>query len=213
MMTTQQRKPVIAVDVDEVLMEFVCPLLHFYNHKHNDSILFENFNSYQFWEVWGGTSENASKLVSEFFTTEGFLKQSPLEHSQIVLSRMKEKYDLVVVTSRQHVLRDHTQMFLDTHYPGIFHELKMGNHYGDEGRKQSKPELCKEAGAVLLIDDSIDYVTHVAQHDMKALLFGDYPWNRKEYEHKKHIRRVNTWLQVEEAIEELLRHGTDNLNE
>ena len=201
-------KPVIAVDVDEVLCEFVPPLLQFYNQKHNDNIQFANFNSYQFWEVWGGDSQNAAKLVNEFFTTEGFLNQSPIPHSQQVLSRLKEKYDLVVVTSRQHFLREHTQKFLDTYYSGIFHELKMGNHYGDDGRKQSKPELCQEAGAILLIDDSIDYVTHVAEHEMKAILFGDYPWNRRDIhdKHNVHIRKVVDWLQVESAIEDLLNN-------
>ncbi len=208
MTDTTTTKPIIAVDVDEVLMPFVPSLLNYYNEKHNDSIPFEQFNSYQFWKVWGGTSENAARLVNEFFTTDLFLNQGPLPDAHSILSSLTDQYDFVVVTSRQHFLRDHTQQFLDRHFPGIFKELKMGNHYGDEGVKKSKPELCEEANACLLIDDSLDYVTHVASHDIKAVLFGDYPWNREAYEEhlSASIRRVTDWSQVPAAIEELLAH-------
>jgi 5'(3')-deoxyribonucleotidase len=200
---TTDTKPIIAVDVDEVLTPLVPHLLQFYNKKHNDCIQFEHFNSYQFWKVWGGTQDNASKLVNEFITTAEFLNQRPIAHSQEVLNALKSHYDFVVVTSRQHFLRDHTQQFMDMFFPGVFTELKMGNHYGEHGEKKTKAELCKEAGACLLIDDSVDYVQHVALHGIKAILFGDYPWNKCDDLHAS-VRRVKDWREVPVAIEELL---------
>jgi hypothetical protein len=68
----QNKKPIIAVDIDEVLTPFVKHLLEFYNARFPSSpILLENFHSYQFWEVWGGTAHDASSLVNEFFESQG----------------------------------------------------------------------------------------------------------------------------------------------
>ena len=37
-----------------------------------------------------------------------------------MLGRLGENCDLVVVTSRQHVIQDQTLEWIDRHYPGIF---------------------------------------------------------------------------------------------
>lgn len=95
--------------------------------------------------------------------------------------------------------------FINKYYPGIFSRIMMGNHYGREGVKKSKPEMCKELGAVLLIDDSLDYARQCAESNLNAILFGDYPWNKLENEDlHENIVRVAHWKEVEQAIDRIL---------
>lgn len=44
--------------------------------------------------------------------------------------------------------------------------------------KKSKAMLCKELGAVLLIDDSLENCI-VCQDDTKAVIFGGYEWGKR----------------------------------
>ena len=47
-------KPVVAVDIDEVLGGFLPALIDYYNHSYNTKFTLDDFHSYRFAEVWGG---------------------------------------------------------------------------------------------------------------------------------------------------------------
>ena len=51
---TNEMKQVIAVDIDEVLAQFMPTLARFHNDNYNTSLVIEDFQSYRFNEVWGG---------------------------------------------------------------------------------------------------------------------------------------------------------------
>jgi uncharacterized HAD superfamily protein len=146
------------------------------------------------------------KIIEEFFTTDLFKNHAPIDGSQEVLRRLSKEYELIVVTSRHATLEPLTKKFLDTCYPGIFSRALFGNHFG-AGKKISKPDMCKEVNAILLIDDQFDYANQCAEQGMKAILFGEYPWNNKAKLHDN-MRRAKNWYEVEELIERLL-DGTD----
>lgn len=55
-----------------------------------------------------------------------------------------------------------TRRWIATHFPGIFSDIISGNHYGATGKKLSKPDMCTQIGAIMLIDDSIHYASEVA---------------------------------------------------
>ena len=48
----------------------------------------------------------------------------------------------------------------------------------EDGTRRSKDQICREIGAVLLIDDNIVYSSQCAVNGTLSLLFGDYAWNR-----------------------------------
>lgn len=48
------KKPVLAVDVDEVLAYFIPSLVEFHNESYSTTLSPESFFSYEFHEVWGG---------------------------------------------------------------------------------------------------------------------------------------------------------------
>ena len=64
----------------------------------------------------------------------------------------------------------------------------------------SKPELCRQIGAVALIDDSIDYARECADDGIPVFLFGKYAWNACAEELSPLITRVHTWRMVAQII-------------
>ncbi len=60
-------KPVVAVDIDEVLAQFIPSLATFHNEVYGGTALTsESFVSYEFHHVWGGTKEECSHKVSVY---------------------------------------------------------------------------------------------------------------------------------------------------
>lgn len=59
------------------------------------------------------------------------------------LSRLSQHCELVVVTSRQHVIQDVTLEWLDKHYAGLFSEVYFGNHFALQGASRRKSDICK----------------------------------------------------------------------
>lgn len=117
--------------------------------------------------------------MENFFESPYFKEQiDPLPGAYEALLQLKQRYNLHIITSRQHKLEDITKKWIHTHFPDIFSELHFGNHYATEGKKRSKPEMCREIGAKLLIDDSLVYATQCVQAGIPVVLFGNYAWNQ-----------------------------------
>lgn len=117
---------------------------------------------------------------------------------------MKEKgYHIVVVTSRQLVIERNTRDWLAKNFPeGTFDRVEFGNHWGKDGLKRSKGEICRLLGASVLIDDSLTYTSEVASEGFHALLFdlnGTYPWNKSD-SLPSGVTRVTNWDMVVKEI-------------
>eukprot|EP00055_Hartaetosiga_balthica_P001804 m.1938 g.1938 ORF g.1938 m.1938 type:complete len:211 (-) comp1670_c0_seq1:68-700(-) len=191
------KKPVIAVDLDEVLGYFVRALCKFHNDVYETEFVETDFNSYTFRNVWGGSEEESSIKVHDFLESDYFVKGIDIvPGAKEALIKLKEKYDLVICTSRQHIIAQTTHEWIEQHYPDIFSSILFGNHFGREGVKKSKPEMVQAIGADYLIDDALHYATQCADHLKQVLLFGEYAWNETNDALKPGITRVNDWIDV-----------------
>ncbi|TPX34713.1 hypothetical protein SmJEL517_g02695 [Synchytrium microbalum] len=184
-------KPVLAIDCDDVLLKTVEGLCQFHNEHYATSLVPADFSSYNYWEVWGGNREGATAKVRQWYQLASFANLDPVPGALEALQRLKEFYDLVVVTSRQDFIRAATIANIQKHYPGIFddehihfanHWIHPTDHVHYQGLvSKSKAELCDEASAVLLVDDNLDYAKDVSNHGLYAILFdleGSYNWNK-----------------------------------
>lgn len=122
-----------------------------------------------------------------------------------MLPKLRELgFELVIVTSRQFIIADETRKWIARHFPeDMFKEIVFGNHWGLEGRKISKAELCKRVGASILIDDSLTYAADVSESGIKCLLFdldGKYNWNKSDDELPVGVTRVYNWHEVVETL-------------
>mmetsp|Transcript_10367 Transcript_10367/g.31707 ORF Transcript_10367/g.31707 Transcript_10367/m.31707 type:complete len:213 (+) Transcript_10367:303-941(+) len=197
-------RKMVAVDIDEVLGGFVDALSMFHNTQYGGDLSRTDFFSYTFREVWGGTEEESKAKVHAFFESDFFRNISPVEGSQAGIRKLQEHgFELSVVTSRQLAIEKQTRNWLKEHFPGAFTHIVFGNAWAEGGRKRSKPELCREVGASVLIDDSPVYTQQCAEVGIRGILFdlgGTYTWNKGDEDLHGLVQRVYSW---DEAVERI----------
>ena len=137
---------------------------------------------YEFAKIWNCTQEESNHIVHEFFKSKHFKEGIPtIPGASDSLTRLRESCDLVVVTSRQHIIQEATLEWIDKHYPGIFQEVYFGNHFALEGVSRKKSDICKSIGATILIDDNPGYARECAEAGINVLLYDwdhAYPWSK-----------------------------------
>lgn len=196
----------IAVDVDEVLGRFVFALNKFCKENYGMDYQVEDYWVYEFAKIWHCSQDESNHIVHEFFKSDHFNDGIPtIPGAFETLARMSKTYELVVVTSRQHVIQDLTLEWLDRHYAGIFEEVYFGNHFALHGTSRKKSEICRSVGAEILIDDNPNYALECAQAGIHVLLYDwdlSYPWSKLP-EGISHplITRVADWDQAEAAVQ------------
>ncbi|KAG0353265.1 hypothetical protein BC939DRAFT_495028 [Gamsiella multidivaricata] len=201
-------RKVIAVDLDEVLARTSLAVAEFHNDTYGTSLTMDDFISYDYTQVWGGTREESIAKWRLFFDSPYFLKVEPVEGSLETLKLLKSRrFSLVIVTARQQFVADLTKKFVDRHFPGIFESIYFANHFLTEQEKItfiSKPKsvICRDVHAQLLIDDSLENAVEVARAGIPVLLFdlhGAYKWNKLADGQAlpDKVTRVKNWKEVQ----------------
>lgn len=197
----------MAVDVDEVLGRFVYALNLFCKDRYGMDYSVGDYWIYEFAKIWDCSQERSNQIVHEFFKSQHFTDGIPVIPGALdTLTRMSESYELVVVTSRQHVIQDVTLDWLDRHYGGLFQEVYFGNHFALEGTSRKKSDICRTIGAQVLIDDNPSYALECAAAGINVLLYdweGAYPWSKlpsSGVRNSELIKVVHDWGEVEAAL-------------
>lgn len=161
------------------------------------------YDVYNFAQVWRCSPEVANERVHAFFQSEHFAAGiEPLPGARSSLTRLKSVCNLVVVTSRQTVIREATEAWLDKHFTGIFEQVLLGNHFAQSGTSRSKADMCRDVGASILVDDNPTYALECADAGIDVLHMdhlGAYPWAKGTPAHVG-ITPVQSWLEIEVAI-------------
>ena len=169
----------IAVDIDEVLFPFVDSFVEYDNALHGGEFRAENFSTYAFEDVLGTTIHEAMSRIYDF-NGSSHDHIGPLDKAREALITLSDRFDLAIVTARHPQFEAHTSGWLNRHLDGFFSSLShIGYHLVME-KPVKKVDVCRELGAVALIDDSISHVSECAEVGMQGILFGDYPWNKAE---------------------------------
>jgi uncharacterized HAD superfamily protein len=184
----------IGVDLDEVLADYLSAVIDFHNASFGSSLKKEDFVSYKFWEIWGGTVDEAIDKIYEFNKTDFFKKIKPVPGSQEVLDVLKQNHELFVITSRQQDFANETKAWLDEHFPGVFQGVHFTNKYSKSGESRSKLSVCDELEIDVLIEDSLDYALECLNEKRKVFLL-DYSWNQSTDLPEK-ISRVDSWPEI-----------------
>ena len=202
-------KPIIAVDIDDVISDYVSSVVQFVRREYN-----ENFTHDDVLENWSemlGIPQDEWVRQYESFVFEDKYYENPpiIEGAVEALQRLSTSFDLVALTSRSSFLRDATIKFIDDNLPNLFKEVvlagiwepnKDGVVNANALARHTKADVCREIGANYLIDDQPKHCNGAAQIGIKGLLFGDYGWNRT-VEIENLVTRVSDWRAVEKYFE------------
>ena len=183
----------IGLDLDEVLSRFVLGLVEYYNSTYKTSLKLEDFHSYKFWEVWGGTKEDTIKKVWNFRNTEYFKNLRPLEGSQQAVQLLSQNHELYVITSRPIEIYEETALWLQKNFPDKFARLEFTKNIWTKlgGDMKTKSELCKDLSIDAIIEDTLEYAVECASEGIEVLLL-NYPWNQSN-SLPKNITRFDSW--------------------
>lgn len=206
----RKEKPIIAVDLDECLCQFIELMCRYVNDNKifgDKKYSVDDFNSYLFNEVWGGTKDETTQIVQDFFKSKYFtdideMKQIPDAYQ--TLKALKSKFRFVICTSRQLIIKDITFKWVNKFFPNIFDQIVFGNHFGLSGRKISKPELCKQLNARILIDDSSYYAKQSHATLDYVVIFdwnGKYGWNKTKKQIAPNVERLCNWKQIGQFLD------------
>lgn len=183
----------IAIDIDDTLVDFMTSLIEFHNEKYNTSLTRDQFSSYNFWEIWGGTMEEARQKVKDYRETHYYNNLQPVLGVVESINFLKKKHGLIIITSRS--ITKGTKEWINKYFPDMFSEIYFSyNSYIKSGSGKTKADICKELNVDFLIDDSLEYAKECSEKGVKVLLL-DQPWNQCE-ELPKNIIRVNNWKEV-----------------
>ena len=196
-------KPVIALDMDEVLYPFAERIFGHYSEVENSEIDYTTLDDYHsFHKLWGINEFETLERVVDFFATDSHDLALPIDGSVAALNRLQTQFRIIIVTARQHIAECATRDWLSTHYGGPIEDVYFCNFFSIDGTPPiSKSSICLAEDAWLFVDDSPRNVDQVADSGVHSLLFGEYTWNQQQ---SPRHRRIGNWVELEAYINEHL---------
>ena len=171
-------KEIIAIDVDEVLFPFIDEFIADHNNKYGSSLNKSNFDKYDFSEQLGTELSETMRRVFDFTQSLREKYVEPIVSARESIAKLVSKYTLVVITARQADFEEVTLNWVAEHFPDQFSEVRHIGYAPIMEVPLSKAQVCREIGAIALIDDSLEHVSKCTEIGVQGVLFGDYPWNK-----------------------------------
>ncbi len=167
----------IGIDKDDVLVNFTSSLQQFHNEQYGTNFTLNDVHNFNLWEVWQCSYEEAADRVTAFYKSGKIKTLLPMEGAREAVEILKQRFDLVIITSRPQEFTAETAYTTEKYFPGCFSGIYHTSLLLSEwGVRRKKSEICRETGAEILIDDSLDNVRDCASVGIRTLLFRR-PWN------------------------------------
>lgn len=194
------KKPVIAVDIDEVLAQHNASLVRFHNERYGTSHTLEDYISDYWSEVWKIDKVETERRAVEFHETGAHGNLEVVDGALESLKHLQQRFHLVAVTVRRKSTVESTYQWLDMYFPEIFSDVRFIHSWDDPDTTLTKADVCDELGAGWLIDDSVRHCRLMAETGKVGILFGNYPWNQQT-ELPEGVVRLKDWGEVKEYFD------------
>ncbi len=188
----------IGFDLDEVLADLLSSLIKFHNTNYKTNLVKEHFVSNKFWEVWGGTKDEATQKVYNFHASDYLRNLKPIDGSKEIVDFLKKKNNLFVITSRSNDFESATVEWINQHFPKKFSSINFANHYSQSGKQITKSSICNDLGIDIMIEDSVDHALDCLSPTRKILLV-DHPWN-KSFNPIRGIYRIKSLKEIADFV-------------
>ena len=178
------KKPIIAFDLDDVLADST----EYWRLKINERTgLALESDHYRIPGSYSGYYEQVWKThkIDHLITIPDIDEQIVSDQSEIraysdsliTLNELKSRFTLMIVTARASDQEPETRRWLNKNFPGVFKDIVFAD--GSTGLKaKNKGQICKEMGALYLVDDSPGHCRDALDNGVGALLFGNYGWHQ-----------------------------------
>lgn len=190
----------IGVDIDDVVADFVNPLLKFFEKETGRITLYEDVFSYKFEEVWKISRDEAIAVVRNFYRSKEFDTLAIIDGALSALERLSQKHEIVFVTSRHNEAKLKTPDWLTRNFPFLnARVIYAGEYQHSDNEKVTKAGICLREGIGVIIEDNAGYALDCARNGVKSYLI-ERPWNRDSENHENMLK-VKRWAEILEDIE------------
>jgi hypothetical protein len=139
----------VAINVDEVLVEFLKPMAQHNNLKLPSKPRY----SYVYRNIFDLSQKESTKMVRDFYNSCTFDNLEPIHGSRAIVQMMRPKTSkLYAITGRQECVRYKTEKWLDDNFPRLFDDLILTNSYTSQ--EVCKADVCTSLNIDTIIDDS-----------------------------------------------------------
>lgn len=191
----------IGVDLDDTLSNTRQEILNFYNNKYGANLKLEDIKSYNLWETWGGTRDEAIQKIEDFHKTPYFENIKPIDGAKEVLEKLKKNNELYIITARRNNIEKESKEWIKKYFPNIFSKIYFTNQFSSDEMTESKKQICDNLDIDIFIEDDINNALECAEPDRKVFLF-DYPWNQSD-KLPKGITRVHSWEEIGKILKNI----------
>lgn len=201
---SSQHRPIIAIDVDDVLAHSVEAFRIEVNQKTGAALTPAHF------KVQGEYHHYLNRVlesngIDHAAIKDDLFKSMVNDQSHIppqpgaikALRKLQDGYELVVITARPPEWEPQTHIWLERHYPGAFKAVHFAGNRNDPAKK-TKGDMCIQVGASYLIDDNPEHARSAADKGVAVVLFGDYGWHVAVPED---MVRCKTWKDIEKFFD------------
>lgn len=197
-------KPIIAIDIDDVLALSAQSFVDFTNERWGTELSIDDYDE-DWARIWGLDYHNQAHL--EIIRTRGnevleygVSRMDHMPASYDVLKQLKQDFTLIIVTSRRAHLKADTVAWIKDRYADIFEEdaIYFTGFYDNlhsGSWQQTKGSLLRDLRASYLIDDQIKHCNSAAEHSIQALQFGGFGPQLSIPAHSS-VVRVKDWNEV-----------------
>ena len=209
-MKNDVKRPIIAIDIDDVLAKSAQSFIEYSNNHWGTFFAVDDYDE-NWTKLWQVDNEEAGRRSQEYLSSGILNSYEHNEDAIEVFEKLKENYKLIIVTSRSIWLKEITVGWVKSRYPYIFTDEDIyfagiwDKGVCDEAIIRDKGDFIMKLGADYIIDDQPKHYIGAAQRGIKALLFGDYGWNKLE-NLPSCVNRVKNWSEV---LAYFQAHGKD----
>jgi uncharacterized HAD superfamily protein len=201
-MKTTDTRPIIALDIDDVLSRTAETIIEYGNEHWDYGHTLEDFNE-RVAAMWQVDQDEAERRWAQYMTSGNMERYDVIADAKEVLAKLQKHYRIIAVTSRRESLMGITREWINSNYTGLIESVVSSKIYGEgraDAHQLTKAAVLQEMDAAYLIDDQPKHCLGAAEVNVQAVLFGDYPWNRA-LELPASVSRCKDWQAVWEYFD------------
>lgn len=203
---------VIAVDIDNVLIDFIGSFVDYANAELGYDIDKKTIKSNVLWPYFNIDRMGHWDIFFKYYKTEYASKAAPIKDCREVLSKLSKDHRIIAITGRPETVKAETESWLHTYLGDVIDEVIYTNTNLDENDpdRRSKSECCFAHKADIIIDDDHFFANECAEAGIPTIYFKT-PYNEKDKRHDD-LFVAEDWKHVLSIINERKTRLHENQN-
>lgn len=194
------KKPLLAVDLDEVIFPFTREYVRYFNSDHGTHYSLDDLETYYYVEQLHGIDDMdvIEDMIHKFHARAVRDKILPYSGAVDALQKLSSAYEIVIITARHPAVQELTHTWIQEHLGELASEVHFAHETADQ---QTKADICHKLGVSVMIDDMVKHFRGCPEVGVRCLLFGNMPWTKAdEATMPVGIERVENWKEVLEVL-------------